>query len=214
MEDTEQPKQTNQSHKPWRQWLDAVIIVILVLGMALLAWLYIESSQQRADLQNRVSQLEQKLSAKQHRIAELTGQPSESAVQANSAPNQLACNTPDSTAIKTTIKQAVSSQNYSALKPLMASQVNVVYAASEKGGYVSPNQAVADMDFLAATANGPWDFDLPQSTLDRYQSNRSYGAYFADSAYVGKAANGALVSFMFDNCRRINQVFIGGEGLM
>ena len=89
----------------------------------------------------------------------------------------------------------------------MASAVNVVFAASEKGGEVTPAQAVTDLEYVNSGATAPWDFNLSDTTLAGYKAG-FYVQYFEGVVYVGKSDNNYVVSFGFDTCGKINRIFV------
>lgn len=111
--------------------------------------------------------------------------------------------------LKNTIADAISSKNTAALEGYMASAVDVVFAASEKGGPVTPAQAVIDLNYLSG-ATAPWDFNLAAATLDSYKAGY-YRPYFEGAVYVGKSANEYVVAFGFDECTKINRIFVSGS---
>lgn len=99
--------------------------------------------------------------------------------------------------------------NTAALEGYMTDPVTVVLAASEKGGPVTPAQAVQDLNYLSG-ATDPWDFNLSAVTLASYK-NGFYGQYFGDMTVVGKSANDYVVSFMIDTNNKITTIFMTGS---
>lgn len=107
------------------------------------------------------------------------------------------------------MQAAIETMNTAALEGYMAASVNVILAASEGLGARTPVQAVGDVDYLSS-ATDPWDFSLPQATLDGYAAG-DYKQYFPATAFVGKSANGYVISFTFDNSGDISGIFMSAS---
>lgn len=114
-----------------------------------------------------------------------------------------------STATLDNIEASVKSGNYAALVGYSASTVKVIIAASEGVGDRTPTQAASDIAYLD-TGTDPWDFNLSAATLNGYQTG-NYKQYFPETAFVGKAANGYVVSFQFDSAGKINGIFMAAN---
>lgn len=180
-----------------------VLIVLLMLAAGWLAWLVREcrADHQRAAATN--TQLQSKIDGLTKQLA--AAKKSSSAT--TNASDMPACrNVAVSQDLKDNITAAVSSKNYAALAGYMAAAVNVVIAASEKGGTETPTQAVADMAYLG-TGTEPWNFTPPAADMAAFRAG-DYKQYFPADAYVGEAANHLTVSFGFDDCAKIDQVFM------
>lgn len=102
----------------------------------------------------------------------------------------------------------VGSGNYAALEDYLADPVKVIIAASEGLGDRTPAQALADLKYL--DGSGTWDFDLPATTLTDYKSG-DYKQYFPTKALVGKAANGKVIAFGFNQSAKINLIFMAAN---
>jgi hypothetical protein len=107
------------------------------------------------------------------------------------------------------IEAAVKSGNYAALVGYSANTVKVTLAASEGIGNRTPAQMANDVKYLDSGTD-PWNFDLPATTIDGYQTG-DYKQYFPDTAFVGKSANDYVVSFQFDSAGKINGVFMAAD---
>lgn len=107
------------------------------------------------------------------------------------------------------MQAAIETMNTAALEGYMAASVNVILAASEGLGARTPVQAVGDVDYLSS-ATDPWDFSLPQATLDDYATG-DYKQYFPATAFVGKSANGYVISFTFNNTGDISGIFMSAS---
>lgn len=186
------PKLNTQTTKILKWVLLGALAILFAVGGAF-GW------QSNADLKAKNIALETKISdlEKQLETAEA------------SAPANSACNSSATADLKANIKDAISSKNYAALEGYMAASVNVVFAASEKGGPVTPAQAVSDLDYLNS-ATSPWNFALPAATLASYKAG-GYGKYFGAETYVGRSANDYVVSFDFNCSTKIDVIFITGN---
>lgn len=198
-----------KTDKPKRKWIAKTLLMLLVLALlgaiGWLAWQLKLSQDQNTSvnsdkqkLQTQVDDLNKQLSSKTDCATTST---STSATNGNCSPKVEVAQ-----ALRDNIAAAIASKNYSALKGNMASSVTVVYAASEKGGAESPDAAVTDLAYLNS-ATTPWDFNLNASMLNAYKAG-FYSQYFAGTTHVGQAANGYVVSFGFDDCAKINRIFI------
>jgi hypothetical protein len=184
----------------WR-WLAIVLIVLLLAGGGALGWLAWQCREDKSaleadkrDLQSRVASLEEQLAAKDEDAAEEEADACDPAVSAE---------------LKENIAAAVESKNYAALEGYMADAVNSVLAASEKGGNVTPAQAVTDLEYLN-NGTAPWDFALDEATVASY-ADGDYAAYFEEGVYVGKSSDDLVVAFNFDDCGNIDQIFISAD---
>lgn len=105
------------------------------------------------------------------------------------------------------IKASITSGNTAALEGYMASSVNVVIAASEGMGAKTPVDAINSLSYVNPGGTNTWDFALPASTLNAYQTG-FYKQYFPTNAVVGKSSDGHVISFQFDNDAKIDGVFM------
>ena len=162
-------------------------------------------SADKTKLQQQVGDLKSQLAAK----TKVTPTPAPSTAVITPTPAPCSGRAAASAALKENAQAAISSRNTAALEGYMASSVNVVVAASEKGGFESPSQAVADLGYLNS-ATSPWNFSLSTATLGSWAAG-SYAAYFSPTSYAGLAANKYVVSFDFNSCDKINQVFMSSS---
>jgi hypothetical protein len=173
-----------------------------------LAWLMQQRSQERdkqAAARARLAQVEAQLSKNASSAQKKT---TGKANTSGSAANTVAGCTV-SKDLKDNIAAAVQSQNYAALAGYMTNPVQLVIAASEKGGDETPAQAVDDMRYLNGTTN-PWDFNLSPGVTGVWAAH-FYGQYFTPQFYAGQAASDEVVSFQFANCTKIKSVFMAAD---
>jgi hypothetical protein len=111
---------------------------------------------------------------------------------------------------KENIIDSIKSGNTAPLEGFMASKVTVILAASEGIGVRTPTQAVSDIKYIDA-GKDPWNFDLPDATLSKWQKNKYYGKYFPESAVVGKSANDYVISFSINDDAKISTVFMSAS---
>lgn len=199
---TDAPIITHTARKPWGKWAATAVIVILVAATAGLIWQLSRARDQRDSLEREKQELQKK-------IDDLSKKDGAAAEADDDKASGDKCSPTVSEALKTAIRDALSAKNYTSLSPHLATSVNVVFAASEKGGNVSSAQAITDMAYLSS-ATGPWDFALPAATINNYRAG-FYTAYFPGNAYVGKSADSMVVAFGFDSCAKINMIFVSAN---
>jgi hypothetical protein len=192
-----------------------LISVLAVMLLAIFAGVFycwrdkiasdIESKQR-----DNVISLEKTITALQER---LTGKKTTTATDSSSSNTNSQANCtavqPSYSTIEN-IQASITSGNTAALEGYMASNVNVILAATEGIGNQTPAQAVADITNYISDATSPWDFSLPASVLSSYGKGE-YGQYFPNIDVVGKSANDKVISFMFDCNGKINQVFMAAS---
>lgn len=204
---TENPQSTTRKRKKWPKVL-LICIVVLLLGLAgWLAWQLKQCRDQHAKDQSTSKSLQKKVSSLTKQLKDAQAK---SAVS-SSAPATPTCPGATLTAdLKDNLAAAISSRNTAALEGYMASSVNVVFAGSEKAGAETPAQAVADMDYLNTNATAPWDFNISNATISSYKAG-FYGQYFDGTIYVGVSSNKYLIAYGFDDCTKINRIFVAAS---
>jgi hypothetical protein len=198
MDETPTIKAAETKPKKSRAKISIIILIILLLAaIAGSGWLFWQNNQQnaqfnkeRSDLQARISELNSKITA-----------PS-----SDSTTSEPCCNGTVPQSTKDAIRTAITSHDYGPLESLMASSVRSVVAASEYGPTVTPAQAIVDLRRLNDAA-APWDFNLPTATIDDYKASE-YKDYFKATSFVARSADGMVVSINFDDCGKINGIFI------
>lgn len=206
-QDTQDEQEKNL--KPTRRgsyikWV-AFIAVVVALG-ALAGWLWwqwqlctdskVALEQEKTQLQSQVQSLEKRLAT------------------ASASPDADACSATVTQGLKDTIRDAIQSDNTAALEGYMADSLLVIIAASEFGATRTPTQAVADLNYIQDSSG--WNFALPAATIASYLTG-SYGSgspgtnYFDATTYFGKASDNKLVAFNFDDCAKIDQVFLSAS---
>ena len=201
MEDNEQsePKPTIVTNKPvhkhWATWLLALLVLLLLAGGGYL-WMQLQSAKDKEELLNKQKQ------QLQQQIDNLKKDDS----SASEAATEEACNDTASATMKTNIKAALDSKNTAAFSTYVTDPVRYVLAASEYGGNISAAEATTSLNYTHS-ATGPWDFSLPQATLDAYDAG-GYTEYFDSNTYVGKAASGMVVAFDFNCDGKVKQIFV------
>jgi hypothetical protein len=178
-----------------------IIIVLLVAALGYLGWQWWTLGQDKARLENDVQTLNIEIN---NLKAQLAAKAAEKKV---AAPKP--CDGTITQDLKDNIRDAVSSKNLAALASYMTNPVTVILAASEGLGPRTPDQAVTDMEYINM-GTAPWDFNLSAATLATYEAG-FYKDYFDDNTVVGKSANKYVVSVDFDNCAKINKVFMTGS---
>ena len=176
-----------------------ILVIILIIATAATAYFYRENKakKQLQEKQASISQLEQKVSDLQKQLTDAQK------TTATSTANTTA--TVPSTATLDNIKAAITSGNTAALEGYMAPSVTVIIAASEGIGTRTPMQAVSDLSYLKNSKN--WNFSLDAATLKLY-ANGDYKAYFKANSLVGKASDGHVVVFNFNDQGKINGIFM------
>jgi Tfp pilus assembly protein PilV len=187
------PKENNSKAGIW------ILIALLVVALGVIGWLvwqYMTLSQQNTNLRNENAGL-------QNQINELSAK---SSTPEESSSASALCDPTVTADLKANIADAISSGNTAALEGYMDSTVNVIVAASEGVGPRTPSEAIADLAYLEGGAD-PWDFNVDAGTIATWDAG-FYTDYFDDNTYAGRAANGMVVVFDFNECGKINEVFM------
>lgn len=187
--------------KPIGKIIVGGVILLLLVIIGVLAWQLSVclDHDKKADADNKL--LQQQVDGFKKQIEDAK----KSSATPDSSPTTQ-CTNDVSPSLRENIADALGSKNTAALQGYMASSVNVVIAASEKGGNEAPADAVKSLEY---THNGiaPWSFSLPGAEIAAYQAG-SYKQYFPTNAYVGKSKDNMIVSFGFDCSGKINMVFM------
>ena len=179
-----------------------VVVALILLGaIGYLLWQWTILSGDNAKLQSDNQSLQTNVASLTKQLADAK----KAAADAAKTPVKT-CDGTVTASLKENIHDAISSKNTAALEGYMASSVTVVVAASGKGGAETPAQAVADLDYVSGGTT-PWDFNLSAATLATYKAG-DYKNYFSATSYAGKSANNYVVSFDFDDCAKIDTVFM------
>lgn len=209
----EEPKNENKQDKPKkikteRNVLKKIMLVLLALillaASAYAGYYYrdMQTDEEIADKNTQINVLNQEKS-------DLQKQVDEAAAADDSADTAAAEKTAPSADDLGNIEDSITSGNTAALEGYMASKVNVILAASECCGSRTPAQAVADIAYVESGTD-PWDFSLPQATLDSYAAG-DYAQYFPEDALVGVSANDYIISFTFNDAGDISGVFMANS---
>lgn len=190
-EETKPKTQEKQPSNPNTMLIWGIALLLLLAGAGVLGWQAWQQAQQDNESANDTG-------------SEPAPAPAEPTTPPESPPPAEI-----SASLKENIEAAINTMNTAALEGYMTDPVTVVLAASEKGGPVTPAQAVQDLNYLSG-ATDPWDFNLSAVTLASYK-NGFYGQYFGDMTVVGKSANDYVVSFMIDTNNKITTIFMTGS---
>lgn len=178
-----------------------VLLAMLIAALGVigwLAWVMLKLNTERTALQNDKQTLQTQVDLLKQQLA--------LAAAVDDAPKDLPCQSTVTDTLKQNIRAAVESRNYAALVPSMASTVTVILAASEGIGDRTPAQAATDMAYLNE-GTLPWNFSLAPALIASWDAG-FYTDYFDDNTYVGRAANGMVVVFDFNECGKISEVFM------
>lgn len=193
---TEKPKKNRSGLK---KAVIVLLVIIIAAGAAYGGYWYRgeQAKKEISEKDTQIASLQSEKDALQKQLEEANAQDDSSEESTSTSP---------SAADLENIEAAITSGNTAALESYMAKKVTVILAASECCGSRTQAQAVADLAYIDG-ATDPWDFDLPQSTLDGYASG-DYKQYFPDDALVGKSANNYVISFTFDDSGDIDGIFV------
>jgi hypothetical protein len=199
-----QPTPTNEKtslkkkNKEWIKWLLIILALLLLLGAAAYFWWqWQECRKNEESLKKDKQQLQSQIDTL-------------SKADSTTAETPAAACTDSPTAFyKENIKAALDTKNTAVFATYTSNPVKVVFAASEKGGNETPDQAAQSMEYTHS-ATGPWDFNLPAATIAHYDAG-FYTNYFDANTYVGQAASGMVAAFDFDCSGKINQIFIAAD---
>lgn len=201
---------TSSKSKKWLKVLLAVLVIILLALLAYVAWQWKKCEDNHKKDQSTQQTLQKKVDDLTKQLAKKTAGGSTGGSSSGTSSGTCATQVAISQSLKENISAAISSKNTAALAGYMASSVNVVYAASEKSGNESPDAAVSDLDYVNTNATSPWDFNLSIATINSYKAG-FYKQYFEGERYVGKSANNYVISFGFDTCAKINEIFVSAS---
>ena len=180
------------------------LVVVLVASCGYVGWLWWTANEDKTKLQNENKELQTQVQSLRNQVA---------ADNADQAAEEEPCDGTITAELKANIKDAVTSKNLAALAGYMTNPVSVILAASEGLGDRTPDQAVVDMEYLNG-GTAPWDFDLSPATLATYEAG-FYKDYFDNNTVVGKSVDDYVVSVDFDDCAKINKVFmVSNEDLL
>lgn len=183
-----------------------VVALILAASTGFLGWQYFKKSDTNKKQVAQIGALQNQLKDIQDQLGDFEDWFGDIDITATPTPSA----TPTISAnLEENIAAAIDTMNTAALEGYMADSVFVVYAASEYAGNKTPAEAVADLDYLSS-ATGPWDFNLPQATLDAYEAG-FYTDYFGDDCVVGQSSDDYVVSFRVNNDGDIDQIFVSAS---
>ncbi len=187
-------------HKHWATWLLTVLLVLSLAGSSFL-WTRLQAVQKD---NNQLKQEKQQL---EQQVDQLKAADADRKKQSAGGSELSACSYKPSEVLKENIKAALDSKNTAAFASYVSSPVKYVLAGSEYGGERTPDEAVAALEYTHS-AEGPWNFDLPQTTIDEYDSG-DYASYFDVNTLVGRATSGMVIAFEF-NCdgSKIDSIFV------
>ena len=120
-------------------WCILLVVLLLLVAAGLFWWCMQKCATEKSQLENEKKQLESK-------VEDLNKQLAAKSATGTSEPAEPCTTAPQS--LKDNIKDAITSKNYAALEGYMTNPLKVVLAASEKGGPVTPAQAVTDLEYL------------------------------------------------------------------
>lgn len=197
---TESPKQKSTKSK---NILLFALVIILLLATAVGAYMYRDhkAKSELSQKQTTIDQLNKKITDLESQVA---------AAKSSSSTTSTTTTTTSSPSAATldNIKAAITSGNTAALEGYMASNVDVVVAASEKSGARTPTQAITDLAYLNGSSG--WNFALDTATLNSYKSG-FYKDYFKANSLVGKASDKKVVVFNFNDQGKINAIFMAAS---
>ena len=204
--ENQEKQPTDRKRKPWKKIgiIALIVIIIALLGFVLWQWKlcadgHVKDEADKKALQAKIDDLTKQLAAAKTKAN--TGDSSSDKSGVCTAQVAL------TQSLKDNIAAAITSKNTAALEGYMATAVNVVFAATEKGGNVTPAQAVTDLEYVNSGATAPWNFSLSEATINSYKAG-FYATYFDGVVHVGRSANSYVVSFGFDTCGKINRIFV------
>lgn len=179
-----------------------VLVILLIVAAGFGGWYY-ANMQAKKDLDAKdaqISQLEQDKADLQGQLDE-ANKADDTTDDTTTGPSQETLDN---------VEAAFNSKNLAALEGYMAKKVTVTIAASECCGSLSASDATSEINTQLGSATTPWDFDLDEATISKYQSG-DYAQYFPEGATVGQSKNNYVVSITFDDSGDIESVFITGD---
>ena len=189
--------------KPKAKKILAVLGVLVLIGGAgggAYYWRDLDAKKLDTGRQTEISNLQSQVTQLQSDVASAKAEASKTA-KSSSGPDQ---DTLDN------VEESITSGNTAALESYLASKVMVIIAASEGVGSRTPAQATADVTDYIKDANSPWNFALPEATINDYSSG-DYAQYFPSGALVGKSADDMVISFTFNNAGDVSVIFLSAS---
>ncbi|HWH98560.1 MAG TPA: hypothetical protein VNS80_09355 [Pseudolysinimonas sp.] len=107
------------------------------------------------------------------------------------------------------VRDAITSGNTAAIEGYLSDPVRVIIMSSECCWDIDRAEAVDQLSYVTG-APGPWNFNLPASTVDPWRTNVYYGYLFTGDDIVGRAADGTIVSFGIEG-DHITKILMGFE---
>lgn len=202
---TKMPENPKKKSGALNKWLSIALSVLLVASLGVSAWYWQTAEAEKKRLNDEILHL-------QTQLDEIKAEAQQK--QANAGDSTEPANCVDLSLMKENIKAALDSKNTAAFATYTLDPVNYVLAASEFGGDISPTEAASSLEYTHS-ATGPWDFNLPSTTVDAWKAG-FYKDHFDDATrYIGKAASGMVVSFDFACNGKIQNIFVAAdEGIL
>ena len=205
---TESEKPVKSSGGSRKKTILMVLLVLVLLAAAAGAayyWRDMSAKEKEKQQASDLSSLRQKNTKLEKELADEKAK--------NSGTSETACTSksPSAAAIGN-IEASITSGNTAALEGYMASNVNVIIAASEGLGMKTPTEAVSGISTFITNDPSSWDYDfgLSASLVGSYGKG-FYGQYFPDNAVAAKASNQKVISFSFDCNGKISTVFLAAN---
>lgn len=107
------------------------------------------------------------------------------------------------------LRDAIASGNTAAVEGYLADPVTVIIMSSECCWDIAPAEAVESLMYVT-DAPGPWDWNLPASTIADWRTNQYYGDLFTGDDITGRAADGTVVNFGLTG-DRVTTILMGFE---
>lgn len=206
---TDQKKSKKNIKNPAKKIMLYVLLAVVLVGASAGAayWMRDNSANQFEKKQSdEIASLKNIKSSLEKQLAEANG----GVLPTN--PTTCAPVPPSSSAIDN-IKASITSGNTAALEGYIAANVTVALVSTAGNNPVSDNAIKAVTSFITSV-NTSWDYDfaLPAATINSYKAK--FKDYFPDSAVVGKASNGKVISFIFDCNSKISTIFMANDAAL
>lgn len=183
-----------QPHHIVRKLVLVLLVLLLVGATASATYIYRDrqAKKELSDKQATISQLQQQVDNLNQQITTL----------------KTATTTVPSATTLANIQAAITSGNTAALEGYMAPTVTVTIAASDGLGGRTPAQAISDLKYISTSKN--WNFSLDATTIKSY-TNGDYKTYFKANSLVGKASDGKVIVFNFNDQGKISGIFMAAN---
>lgn len=200
-------KPNNVKRQRYLQLAVVGVMAVLIVAVAWLAYAYTESSQNNAKLQEEIADLKTKITP-----------PSKTSDTPAPTPTPIPTPAPaedyykPDAATLENIKAIFETMNTQPIEGYLASSVTL-YQNSATPWKVSSNktEVALSLDMLGSHSQ-QWNFNLPESEINRLKSKAGFEKLFGGGCLTGRTASGnSIVSLCFSKDGKIHSILMGNN---